>query len=664
MSRTSRALALLGVAALSLATAPVAQAGTQRFALLAGANDGGPGRAELRYAVSDAEAMARVLQELGGVAPGDAVVLVEPDVAELDVGFRQLMGMVDAAKASGERTEIVVYYSGHSDAEGLLLAGERYGYDTLRSALDEVPADVRLLVLDSCASGAMTRTKGGTFQPPFLLDRSVDVSGYAYLTSSSADEVAQEADLIGGSYFTHYLVSGLRGGADTSADGRVTLNEAYHFAYNETLARTERSVGGAQHATYDIQLNGTGDLVVTEVNATSAQLVVDESISGRLYVRDEDGDLVVELRKDAGRPLSLGLAAGAYTVLLEEDGAAREASVTLVDGEPLVLKLDTFRTVALARATPRGANPELPVVDVPFWVGVVPRRRGGQGEETRVHHLDLSLGGASADRLAGVQGSLVVNHIAYDATGIQGAVGANRAESLRGIQSSVGANVARDVRGLQSSVGANVADTVSGVQLGVGLNRAQEITGLQVGVGPNVAGTMHGVQLGLINIAGKADMQLGLINVAKDADVSVGLVSVNAAGYNHLYMNFGFSDFFTLGLTYGGKQLYSVVEFSPGEQLRLGLGLGWHQPIGGGGIFMDTDVLGSTYGTHLFSSENPGMVARGRMVFGMGWKHLAFFIGPDVHVGVMDSATGPYDTSSRPLGVGDVVAGGQMGIRL
>jgi hypothetical protein len=39
----------------------------------------------------------------------------------------------------------------------------------------------------------------------------------------------------------------------------VTLNEAYRFAFDETLARTETTSGGPQHAAYDISLAGTGD---------------------------------------------------------------------------------------------------------------------------------------------------------------------------------------------------------------------------------------------------------------------------------------------------------------------------------------------------------------------------------------------------------------------
>ena len=52
----------------------------KRFILAVGANSGGKDRAQLRYAVSDAEAILQVFQDLGGVADEDTLFLEEPDV--------------------------------------------------------------------------------------------------------------------------------------------------------------------------------------------------------------------------------------------------------------------------------------------------------------------------------------------------------------------------------------------------------------------------------------------------------------------------------------------------------------------------------------------------------------------------------------------------------
>src|SRR6266571_2549119 len=60
-----------------------------------------------------------------------------------------------------------------------------------------------------CARGAFTRFKGGSHLPPFMFDSSSVAKGQAILTSSSASEASQESDSVGGSFFTHHLMSGL-----------------------------------------------------------------------------------------------------------------------------------------------------------------------------------------------------------------------------------------------------------------------------------------------------------------------------------------------------------------------------------------------------------------------------------------------------------------------
>jgi len=108
----------------------------------------------------------------------------------------------------------------------------------------------------------------------------------------------------------------LRGAADANHDRRVTLNEAYEFAYNETLQRTETSRAGAQHPAYDIQLAGTGDLVMTDLHTSASRLVLARELAGRIYVRDNAGRLVVELHKEPTYPVELGLEAGTYRVVV------------------------------------------------------------------------------------------------------------------------------------------------------------------------------------------------------------------------------------------------------------------------------------------------------------------------------------------------------------
>ena len=77
----------------------------------------------------------------------------------------------------------------------------------------------------------------------------------------------------------------------------MTLNEAYTYAFNETLASTEKTQYGPQHPAYDISLSGSGDLVLTDLRSASALLTVGDDVAGRLYIRDSQGNLAVELNK-------------------------------------------------------------------------------------------------------------------------------------------------------------------------------------------------------------------------------------------------------------------------------------------------------------------------------------------------------------------------------
>ena len=170
-------LLMATAAAAAAATPPAAAANPtvrlRRFVLLAGVDDGGPTRTKLRYAASDAHAMGRVLQTLGGVAPEDMVFVSTANRAAFDAAFADIEQRLRAGTQAGVRRELLVYYSGHSDEDGLLVGRDRVGYDELRARVQRAPADLRVVILDSCASGAFTRRKGGVKRAPFLMDASI-----------------------------------------------------------------------------------------------------------------------------------------------------------------------------------------------------------------------------------------------------------------------------------------------------------------------------------------------------------------------------------------------------------------------------------------------------------------------------------------------------------
>jgi hypothetical protein len=345
----------LVVAVSALWPSPAWSAGPlQRYALVIGANAGSADRPQLQYAVSDAERFARVLVDLGGVAPANQTILRQPTLRGMTEALDLLTRHVTEGRRGGGRTEIILYYSGHADEKGLLLGEDRYSYRTLRDRLDQIPADVRIAVLDACSSGAFTRIKSGRPRPAFLVDESADMRGHAFLTSSSESEAAQESDRIRSSYFTHYLISGFRGAADLSGDGKVTLNEAYQFAFNETLGKTVDTKGGAQHPSYDINLSGTGDVVMTDVRQTTATLVLGEELEGRFFVRTAARELVVELYKPRGRRVALAIEPGIYDVRVERDKESLTLRTEVAEGTNVMLDPQQFGPAPMEPARRRG----------------------------------------------------------------------------------------------------------------------------------------------------------------------------------------------------------------------------------------------------------------------------------------------------------------------
>ena len=526
-------LIVLSILALCLAWPQVAaSASVRRLVLAAGANNGGVDRDLLRYAVSDAENFVRVLEEMGGLDPADVLLLRDPDREQFELGLLELRRRVAAANRRGDRLEVLLYYSGHADEEGLLLAGEHLGYSLLRRELGAASADVHIAVLDACASGAITRIKGGQRQQSFLVDESFDMRGYAFLTSSSADEAAQESDAISASFFTHYLVSGMRGAADVTGDGRVTLNEAYQFAFAETLARTTGTMGGAQHPAYDIKMSGTGDVVMTDVRRHIAGVSLAEALDGRLYVRNGNRHLVAELYKPAGRPVELGLEPGEYMLHLETGGMGlRQADLALVEGQRTGLDAGDFRVVAMEQTVSRGGQ------EGGITLGL-----------SEDHHIEIETGegytlsmglftNTQDKAFNGAQFAWLVNQ-ARERAGTQiSGIGNLSLKEIKGWQVSGVVNWAMGpLQGVQIGV-LNIAPQVRGWQLAGSTNIAGKIRGWQVSSATNFAGEVKGGQLGALNVASKIKgWQLGLINISGDIEdgLPIGLINYSRSGLFNL----------------------------------------------------------------------------------------------------------------------------------
>ena len=414
------------VSALATANNATANNGVVRHAVIAGVNNGGSDRLTLRYATKDAESIYGVFASLGGLTQNHTQLLIEPSAQDLLAALATAKADISVEKKRNssddqQRIEFLFYFSGHSDEKNLLIGDDKVSYQQLKEAISAIDADVTLAILDSCASGAFTQLKGGTQVQPFLTNKASKVTGYAFLASSSADEAAQESDAVGGAYFTHYMVSALRGAGDLSEDKKVTLNEAYYFAFNETLTRTEGSQHGPQHAAFNIQLAGEGDLVLTDLSETSGELVLDDSILGRIYIRDTRGNLMVELNKTESKPLKLGLEPGRYKITLEQAGRLfRVDNFHLVDGTTQ-LSQSNLNEIITQTPTAKGFDSQADLTDVEFkWSLTETNSKPPYEPDVKQRvKVDLNLFGNKTYAISGFSGGAILTNTEQNTEGLQ-----------------------------------------------------------------------------------------------------------------------------------------------------------------------------------------------------------------------------------------------------
>lgn len=348
--------AIIAAAALLLPAGAVAQ--VDRFAVVIGNDAGQPGDAALRYAETDAARIASVFEEVGGVRPENLTLLRGQDAATVR---RTLIAVNDRIRASTADTVLIVYYSGHADAESLHLGATQLDLGEVEQLVRGSAARFRLLILDACRSGALTRVKGGTPIPPFdiRLSERVAGEGAVFLTSSSASEDSQESDDIKGSFFTHALASGLLGAADENGDGRVTLDEAYRYAYEATLRASSRTLAGMQHPTFRYEVRGQGGVVLATVDANApgrAWLEFPEGRTWLLFQSSADGGVVGEIgARDRARRLSVR--AGQYFVRGRGPDVLLEGPVNAPAGAALAVDEKKLDRIAYARLVRKGGGP-------------------------------------------------------------------------------------------------------------------------------------------------------------------------------------------------------------------------------------------------------------------------------------------------------------------
>jgi|KBSSwiStaDraftv2_1062776.scaffolds.fasta_scaffold04702_6 hypothetical protein len=196
---------------------------------------------ELSVCVQDVEAIQKKITGLG-YADDRVRILTDNSGRNLPTRNRVIATLRSFAKVSEPNDLFLFYYSGHGDMED----GESYLVcrDGFSNSLKDTAIPVKLveqimraaaarakvIILDSCHSGAALGAKGSRKMSAEYIKRVFEeAEGLAVLSSCKQDEQSYVRPEEDASAFTHYLLEGLTGKADTEKKGFVTVQDMNHY---------------------------------------------------------------------------------------------------------------------------------------------------------------------------------------------------------------------------------------------------------------------------------------------------------------------------------------------------------------------------------------------------------------------------------------------------
>lgn len=431
---------ILGLSALLLAA--LAPAPDARVAIVVGNDLGLESEEPLDYAEADARRFHQLLLDVGEVRPERAYLVVGGDAASLRAALQEATGRLLELRRQGP-SSLIVYVSAHADQEALHLGGSLLPISELRAAMARTGADLRLAIIDGCSTAVTVKQRGGRPVPDVevVVDRTAKVEGDLMIRAAGSGEGAQEWTYLRGGLFTHHLSVGLRGLADLDEDGRVSLAEAYAYAYRKTVAKAVSGAAGAQHPSFDFAVRGFGEWVFSRPEQLGSTIVLGASIAGAVWIADRKNELVAELSKAGGELVKVAVRPGWYRVVRPEGRTAGATDLNLGFGGERQLERGDFVDVPLGRAALRGGDP---IVLRP-WSLRLSYALGGwmEGSSHAEHRLGLELGRALGPLwlragVAGGLGAFRSNQWSIDQRSLRASLGAGLSWSLGLLSLSAG----------------------------------------------------------------------------------------------------------------------------------------------------------------------------------------------------------------------------------
>ena len=197
---------------------------------------------EIKYAVRDAEVVAKYFEHLAGISPGNIKVLTDDKATKSDIESHLEDWL---QKRATKNSTVFVYYAGHGAPDHLGkeayivpfeghpdFPSKLYPLTRMYEALGRLPAKEVVVMLDSCFSGAKGRSVTSEGARPLVMSPgtpALAVGRITVIAGSTGSQISSDYDKMRHGLFTYYLLRGMRGEADRDKKGVVEIGGLFDY---------------------------------------------------------------------------------------------------------------------------------------------------------------------------------------------------------------------------------------------------------------------------------------------------------------------------------------------------------------------------------------------------------------------------------------------------